>query len=397
MKKIKQIIRSTLIFAAILSFASCKNNNIKGKILGDYVVELPVYTSLDYDKALKSDNENYGKFGCTGVVKTLENGETVIGRSYDLGYSFKPAYVVRTAVPGFHKTVGYVYNTFAGPDFEDVKKNGLSSDDAATIPFFTGELMNDAGFYAEANMRPSEPESTGIKESSGTNPGAEYRMTFAALIRFMGERAGSVDEALKIANSVDVHNFKTEHTNWGGGIILADSTGHYGVLELVDNKLVWSDMANAHSNFYINDEYREKSAYRMGLGRYEVVKAGIDGVKTEQDMHDLITKVRYNQMTFDSANCIFDPRGEVMGEYRAEWEKWGGILTYKDAYDPANKDYIMSVLAKDNEVAKNATDSQLREVGLWQSAWQSVANCNKKTLKVTFFEKDNLTFDLTVE
>ncbi len=395
--KLRKIFYFAAAVAVLAGFTSCNSGNIKGKILGDYVVELPVYTSLDYDKALKSDNENYGKFGCTGVVKTLENGETIIGRSYDLGYSFKPAYVVRTAVPGFHKTVGYVYNTFAGPDFEDVKKNGLSSDDAATIPFFTGELMNDAGFYAEANMRPSEPESTGIKESSGTNPGAEYRMTFAALIRFMGERAGSVDEALKIANSVDVHNFKTEHTSWGGGIILADSTGHYGVLELVDNKLVWSDMANAHANFYINDEYREKSAYRMGLGRYEVVKAGIDSVKTEQDMHDLITKVRYNQMTFDSANCIFDPRGEVMGEYRAEWEKWGGILTYKDAYDPANKDYIMSVLAKDNEVAKNATDSQLREVGLWQSAWQSVANCNKKTLKVTFFEKDNLTFDLTVE
>ncbi len=395
--KLRKIFYFAAAVAVLAGFTSCNSGNVKGKILGDYVVELPVYTSLDYDKALKSDNENYGKFGCTGVVKTLENGETVIGRSYDLGYSFKPAYVVRTAVPGFHKTVGYVYNTFAGPDFEDVKKNGLSADDAATIPFFTGELMNDAGFYAEANMRPSEPESTGIKESSGTNPGAEYRMTFAALIRFIGERASSVDEALKIANSVDVHNFKTEHTSWGGGIILADSTGHYGVLELVDNKLVWSDMANAHSNFYINDEYREKSAYRMGLGRYEVVKAGIDGVKTEQDMHDLITKVRYNQMTFDSANCIFDPRGEVMGEYRAEWEKWGGILTYKDAYDPANKDYIMSVLAKDNEAAKNATDSQLREVGLWQSAWQSVANCNKKTLKVTFFEKDNLTFDLTVE
>ncbi len=395
--KLRKIFCLSATVAVIGSFISCGSGNVKGKILGDYVVELPVYTKLDYDKALKSDDENYGKFGCTGVVKTLENGDTVIGRSYDLGYSFKPAYIVRTAVPGFHKTVGYIYNTFAGPTFEEVKKNGIPADVAATLPFFTGELMNDAGFYAEANMRPCEPESTGIKESSGTNPGAEYRMTFAALIRFMGERAGSVDEALKIANSVDVHNFKTEHTSWGGGIILADSTGHYGVLELVDNKLVWSDMANAHANFYINDEYRERSAYRMGLGRYEVVKSGIDSVKTEEDMRKLITEVRYNQMSFDSATCKFNPLGEVQGEYRPEWEKWGGILSYKDAYNPANKDYIMSVLAKDNEAAKNATDAQLREVGLWQSAWQSVANCNKKTLKVTFFEDDNLTFDLTVE
>ena len=40
---------------------------------------------------------------------------------------------------------------------------------------------------------------------------------------------------------------------------------------------------------------------------------------------------------------------------------------------------------------------QLKDEGAeWLSVWQTVANCNKKTLHVTFFEDDSLTFDFSL-
>lgn len=70
---------------------------------------------------------------------------------------------------------------------------------------------------------------TGLKECLGTNPGAEYRMSPGALIRFLGERAGSVEEAVALAKTVDVHSLKSGTLDWNAGIYIADATGKYGI------------------------------------------------------------------------------------------------------------------------------------------------------------------------
>ena len=305
-----------VILLVLLTLTGCatteKKSSIGFTVIGDHVIELDTITDIDFEKGLEYFETNFGAFGCTAVGKVISNGDMIIGRSYDLEYSNAPAYIVKTAIPGRYKTIGVAYNAFTGTALEDIEKNGISEDELLTIYCMTGDVLNEKGFYIEANMRDTQPEETGIAECSGTNPGAEVRLSFATLLRYLGERAATVDEALEIAYSLDVYGFKTETVSWGGGIFMADATGHYGVLELVDNQLVWNDMQPAQANFYLSPDYIDRAEIGMGLGRYETVLEGREAVDSEENMHALITKVRYFQSNAPDT-CIFDPISKLTG------------------------------------------------------------------------------------
>ncbi len=402
----KRILAMLLALALVFSFAGCGGSETStetgtdtseeartmGTVVGDYVIELPTITEIDFDKGLENFEAEFSKYGCTAVGKVLDNGDMVIGRSYDLSYSFSPAYIVRTEIPGLLKTVGVSYNGFNGATFDDVKENGLTEDELLKVYCLTGDVLNEKGFYIEANMRSSQPEETGIKECSGTNPDADIRLSFATLIRYLGERASTVDEALELASEVDVYGFKTDQYDWNGGFFLADATGHYGVLELIDNKLVWNDMQQAHANFYISPEYKDRATIGAGMGRYDVVMEGIDAVESEADMRELIEKVRYLQTLWPDT-CQFDPVAEFAGT-----EIDGKTYYIKDVLDESNRDILMdyaySYVYTDRE---KSLDEKREANDVWLSAYQSVVNCNNKTLSVKFFEDDELLYDLSVE
>ena len=202
------VIIAAIIVVTANTANSEKEQGTMGTVIGDNIIELPVITEIDFEKGLKYFEENYGKYGmkygCTAVAKVTSDGDMIVGRSYDLQYSHAPAYIVRTDIDGLYKTVGIAYNGFKGAaTFEDVKKNGLSETDLLTVYCMTGDVLNEKGFYVEANMREGQPSETGFKECSGTNPDAEVRLSFATLIRYLGERAATVDEALTVFGNSD--------------------------------------------------------------------------------------------------------------------------------------------------------------------------------------------------
>ncbi len=375
------------------SDSKSESTNLMGEVIGDYVIELPVITEIDYETGLEKSKEMFGKFGCSAVGKVLDDGDMVVGRSFDLYYSNNPAYVIKTDVEGFYKTVGFAYNPFNGATFDDVKENGVTYDELITLLFFTAEIMNENGFYIEANMRDKQPEDTGIALSTGTNPDAEVSVSFPALVRYLGERCATVDEAVELANTLNVYGMSNGEVNWCGGYFMADESGHYGVLELVDNKLIWNDGQNCQSNFYISDEYKDKATIGAGVGRYELLESEIDTVKTEDDMTALIKKVRCTQV-LDPYNCLFDPRSEWCG---IENEAVDGLLTLEKCADDKYKDIILEAMEAAGSKEREKSLQQLKDEGTqWLSVWQTTANCNKKSLKVTFFEDDALTFDFTL-
>ncbi len=372
-----------------------ESTNLMGEVLGDYVIELPVITEIDYEAGLAKNKEMFGKFGCSGIGKVLDDGDMVVGRSFDLYYSNNPAYVIKTDVEGFYKTVGLAYNTFDGHTFDDVKENGVTQDELLTLLFFTVDVMNEKGLYIEANMREEQPEETGIAISTGTNPDAEVSLSFPALVRYLGERCATVDEAVELANSLNVYGMSNGKVNWGGGYFMADESGHFGVLELVDNKLIWTDGQNCQTNFYVNEEYKDKAIIGSGTGRYELLESEIESVQTADDMTALMKKVRYSQMR-DPYNCLFDPRSEVSG-VGEQYEAFGGMLTLDMCADDQYKDTILEAMEASGSQEREKSVQQLKDEGTqWLSVWQTTANCNKKSLKVVFFEDDALTFDFTV-
>ncbi len=389
------IIFISLILAGCVSMKGEEKENIHGTVLGDGVIELPVITEIDYEAVLNKSRELFGRFGCSGVGRVLDNGDMVVGRSFDLYYSNNPAYVIRTDVEGCYKTVGLAYNTFDGHTFEDVKENGVTYDELLTLLLFTEDILNEKGLYIEADMRSEQPEWTGIVSSTGTNPEAEVSLSFPALVRYLGERCATVDEAVEMAYSLNVYGMITEEYSWGGGYFIADSTGHYGVLELIDNKLVWSDYQNCQTNFYVNEEYREKAVIGDGIGRYNLLCSEIDKVESEEDMAALIRKVRYTQ-TLDPYNCLFDPCGENTG-FGEEYESVGGALTIEMCASEEYRDLLLQIMEEKGKTEREKSIQQRKDEGTqWLSVWQTIANCSKKTLTVTFFEDDSLTFKFSI-
>ncbi len=392
----KTLMNSVLVtLLALLTLTGCATTERKSSVgftvIGDHVIELDTITDIDFEKGLEYFEANFGAYGCTAVGKVISNGDMIVGRSYDLEYSNAPAYIVRTAIPGHLKTIGVAYNAFTGTAVEDIIENGLSEDELLTIYCMTGDVLNEKGFYIEANMRETQPEETGIVECSGTNPGAEVRLSFATLLRYLGERASTVDEALEIAYSLDVYGFKTATISWGGGIFMADATGHYGVLELVDNKLVWNDMQPAQANFYLSPDYIDRAEMGTGLGRYKTVMEGRESVDSEEDMRALITKVRYFQ-SVDPDTCIFDPISEITGTVID-----GKRYLLSDIKDESNREILMNFMREDGKAELEKTIEQLRdENNCWLAAYQTVVNCNKLTLSVVFFEDDSLTYSFSL-
>ena len=396
----KKTIRTVLLLALVLlaSCASMQNadsSNLRGTILGDSVIELPVITEIDYEAGLAKSKAMFGQFGCSATGKVLPDGDMVIGRSLDLFYSNNPAYIIRTNVEGYYKTVGIAYNPFDGHSFEDVKANGVTADELLTLLFFTADIMNEEGFYIEANMRAEQPDWTGIAPSTGTNPSSEVSVSFPALIRYLAERCATVDQALELVSTLNVYGMITDDFSWCCGYFLADATGHYGVLELVDNQLIWTDYQNVQANFYLNEQYKDKAIMGNGKGRYNVLKAGIDSVQSEEDMTALIKQVRYSQI-LDPYNCLFDPCGENSG-FGEAYEAFGGYLSADMCVSPEYREQILEIMEAEGAVEREKSLQQLKDEGIqWLSAWQLVANCNKKSLHVIFFEDDSLTFDFTV-
>ena len=377
------------------SDSKSESTNLMGEAIGDYVIELPVITEIDYEAGLKKNKEMFGKFGCSAIGKVLDDGDMVVGRSFDLYYSNNPAYVIKTDVEGFYKTVGLAYNTFDGHTFDDVKENGVTQDELLTLLFFTEDVMNEKGLYIEADMRSEQPKETGIAISTGTNPDAEVSLSFPALVRYLGERCATVDEAVELANSLNVYGMSNGEVNWGGGYFMADESGHYGVLELIDNKLIWTDGQNCQTNFYLNDEYKDKAIIGSGTGRYELLESEIESVQSEDDMTALMKKVRYSQIR-DPYNCLFDPRSEYSG-VGEKYESVGGMLTIDMCADDQYKDTIFEAMEAAGAKERAKSVQQLKDEGTeWLSVWQTIANCNNRSIKVIFYEDDALTFDFTV-
>ncbi len=386
-----------LAAAGVSAVSQNAAETIKGKVVGKQVIELPTFTEVDYKKGLALDESLFDHYGCSAVVKKLANGDTIVGRSMDLYYSHRPAYIVRTAVPGYLKTVGLAYNPFVGKTFDVVEKEGLTAEDALPVLFFTTDIMNEKGLYIEGNMRPGQPKEAGFADSSGTNPGAEWRMSLVGLIRFLGERAGSVEEAVALANTVDVYGIKNDKLNWTGALYMADASGHHGVLELVDNKLSWCDGEPAQTNFFLTPEYNKKAVYGSGVGRYACLMEGIDAVKTEDDMMNLINKVSYSQLIMKD-EWTFDPRSDYTTDVEdPALAQFGGKLTLKDAIDEKNREVLYEMIRELGRAERVKSIDQLKDEGTqWLSVFQLVANCNRKNMHVMFFEDPETIQDVTL-
>lgn len=396
MKKIFGKLLLFVLAAALL--ISCTGCSQSGKAGGkdhlavskiyDYVMDAGTYTELDYDYAEKyfaEHNDNWGG-ACTAVAKTTDNGTMLIGRNMDLVISNKAAYVVRTAVEGCYETVGltYTYREYS-PDYEYVLENGVEQEFARLIPFFSEDVLNSEGLYIEVNMRNSDfwPDGAPKYSCSGTNPESDHRVYVFTLPRYIGEHCATVDEALEYVKTLDLY---TVDGYWNYCFMMADATGHYGLLEIAQNKVIWHEGQQAQANFYIDEELAAIEDYQCGVGRYETVMAGIDAVQTRDEMFKLMDSVTYSRSYFPDT-CPYDPRSEFIDQY-PHW-------TYAYVAAEENRDEVISAIKGEGEWMKSMSRQEQRDACyFWESSFTEVINCNDRTLFVRFYEDDDLTLTL---
>lgn len=377
-KLIALLLALTFIIAA---FASAEEeNNMKLTPVFDRVAETGIYTELDYEAAEKFFAQNMQiDGGCTAIVKTLENGDTIIGRNMDLNFSFKPAYIVRTKVPGCYETVGVSYTPFLGKSVEELLESGIDEKDYNLLPFACTDVMNSAGLYVEINMRNGETDENGdlVFRCKGTNPASDHRVCSINLVRYIGEHCGSVAEVKDYLNTLDIFTPCTDSMNWNFCFIVADASGNRALIEIARDKISFLEGESAQANFYLTDEFAALEKEGAGYGRYEQVTGHIDEVRSEEDMMALMDSVAY--FTMYSEDCAFDARSEIVGA------KPGWTTEY--VLDEANAEEVEAHLRHLRQTIPAKSLKQLATDGdSWLSVFTEVANCSERTLTVKFFE-----------
>ena len=381
MKTIIALLLALVLTTASFVFAE-EENTVKLDTVFDHVMDAGTYTELDYalsEEVFARKMQLDG--GCSAIVKTLENGDTIVGRNMDLNFSFKPAYIVRTKVPGCYETVGVSYTPFGGKSYEEVLEKGLTYEESALIPFSCTDVMNSAGLYVEINMRNGETDENGnlIYQCTGTNPGAEHRVCSINLVRYIGEHCGSVAEVRDYLNTLDIFTPCTDAMNWNFCFIVADASGKRALIEIACNKISFLEGQSAQANFYITPEFAARETHGAGYGRYEQMTSHIGEVHTEEDMLALMDTVAYFSIYGD--DCKFDMRSELVGT-QPHW-------TAEYVMDDKNAEEIEAYARYLRETIPAKSFEQLATDGdSWESVFTEVANCNEKTLTVRFFEDD---------
>lgn len=396
MKKKSNKILAVLVgalFILVLTVYFALFAGVKVNKVSEAVYETEIFTSTNqkfYDWFLKyvfSGNPG----GCSAVAKTLDNGDTIVGRNMDFYVSHKPAFVVRTKEKNKYETIGIAYYDRFIPDADAVEKKGVPRVIYSMLPLFCQDVMNDQGLYVEVNMRYSEYDPMGelMFTDTHTNPKSEVRTCIAGINTQLCQNCATVKEAVEYVKKLDIYSPQSDEMQWNFCYILADATGDYGLLEVANNKVYFLDKQQIQTNFYVNDELYENQRMKCGVGRYDLLEAGIDDVNSEEDMFELMDSVSYAQ-SYNHEICKFDARSEYIGE-QPGWD-------YYYVIDEDNQDEVKKYLDEVAETYNSMSRDELKDDGTyWESSYTTIANCSNKTMRVRFYEDDsnviNIGFD----
>ena len=392
-----------MLFCSGCSEAADTADSAKLHELEKYVFEVEEYTSLDYDFAdqyFAKSNDNWGG-GCSAVSKMVD-GHRLVGRNMDLNISNKCAYIVRTDA-GKYKTLGLAY-TFRdySPDYEDVKKNGISDEFYKILPFMCDDVLNDAGLHVEVNMRHGEywPNGEDKFACSGTNPASEHRVFNFELARYIGENCATVQEAKDYIATLDVYS---QNHYWNYCFIVSDSQGNSSLLEFSADEVFWFDekdiadlpwlsdynmKAVAQTNFFLNELSWYAEDMKSGEGRFIALQDGIDAVNSRSDMYDLMRKVQYSSFYLDYDECKdkhFDPRSENLGEF--SWAVYD--LLMDPEFESTSRELINEYTAPIRALSRQEKQDQNE---YWESTFTEVVDVNAKEIFVRMFENEDMLY-----
>lgn len=234
---------------------------------------------------------------CSSFTARLENGHQIFARNYD--YEKTNTCIVYTD-PGQsrHASVSTADLQFLGIDREHDVTGLMDRITCLAAPYIPFDGMNDAGVSCGIYMTYQGPEESVATDQQTARPD----LTSTTMLRLILDYAGSVEEAVELVSSYDLHDSATSSYHY----MVADATGKSAILEWVagqddtdtqgaarELRVSYQDQDaledapdwQAVTNFVVTPGYYAEDAERKGLDRYERIRQELeaaDGVLADR-------------------------------------------------------------------------------------------------------------------
>lgn len=259
---------------------------VKGDFyLDDFVAQGGVSSDTELIQFI-TDNITHGvvnlnmtapEIGCSSFTATAENGDALFARNYD--FSKTNAMLVFTeANEGRHATISTVDLQFLGIDVDQNMSGLMDKVICLAAPYAPLDGINDAGVSCGIYMTYQGGEETVATSQDTDKPD----FTSTTLLRLILDYADSVEEAVQIASSYDLH----DSANTSYHYMVADATGKSAILEwtndaatdTTDNdgsqrtlKVVYNDQDSAIGEREAASNYQVVTNFVLQPGYYEGV------------------------------------------------------------------------------------------------------------------------------
>lgn len=213
-----------------------------------------------------------GRYGCSTLRATTEDGTVLFGRNFD--YNSRKSMVVTTTPKNGYKSISTCNIEFLGMRDSWEPKDFLNKMMAVASVYAPVDGMNEKGVCVAV---------LSVSDGTMTNQNTDKPdITTTSAVRLILDKAASVDEAVELLKSYDMHSSINSQFKFA----LTDSTGKSVAVEYINNEMNVINV-DACSNFYqIPGEY-----YGIGLDgpcpRYAKLMEGYEskeGKMTEDEM-----------------------------------------------------------------------------------------------------------------
>ena len=255
---------------------------------------------------------------CSSFTAKLDNGHQIFGRNYD--YERTNTCIVYTNPgKGRHGSVSTVDLQFLGIDpAKDVTKF-MDKVTCLAVPYIPFDGMNDAGVSCGIYMTYQGPEESVATDQNTEKPD----ITSTTMLRLILDYADSVEEAVELVSSYDLHDSATSSYHY----MVADSTGKSAILEWVSESdvtdtdgssrrlnVIYNDKDTlsvspkwqAVTNFIVTPDYYAAGGEQKGLDRYEMIQQMLkeqDGVFADKKAAmEVLAKVGRRTWNNDDGN-----------------------------------------------------------------------------------------------
>ncbi len=238
-----------------------------------------------------------GIFGCSTITAQNTDREVLFGRNFD--WNSCNAVVVLSYPENAYASISTVNMDFIRQGAGGMAGLALKADEVRTIAALYAPLdgMNEEGLAVSVNMI---QDAATIDQNTG-----KPDITTTTAIRLLLDKAGTVEEALKLLGQYDMHASMGMMVH----LAIADASGSSVAVEYINNEMIVTK-TQVVTNFYLAEGEKHGIGTEQSHERYEILmnclkeKPVMDEVEV-RDALDLVSKDNFGEFESTEWSIVF--------------------------------------------------------------------------------------------